>query len=574
MPDIKQDYFSVYLPISKVEEQPDGTCMVWGRATQEVPDAANEIMDYASSVPYFKQRIEDTMARSDGNNMMPLRAMHQNIAAGRVMDATFLDSEKAIDICAHVVDDNEVKKVKAHVYTGLSVGGKYIKRVRDGKLTRYTADPHEISLVDAPAVPTARLTLFKVMDAPADTTLEPAKPEWVEEFQKSVALLHEIRKTEALENWNALAKLQSLGERVGIPRREGSPLFAPKEYPPDPAEYGDPANFFLPMDEAHYAKSINHFNEGHVDESVLPQERHILGRRVARLASRFGKYQYDPGSKTIKRKETIMADNVAKLDIGGLIAQLKSLRDVTADQLSKNPEAMKDIMSTMMGSLDSMIEMGGPVNLNAPVAPVSDASVAVKAVATETPTTTVTPTTASTPSSPSTPAKKADGAKEVGAGAKDDSSPSSTPSTPSTPATAKKVDSVDVEAVVEAAVSKALAPLNALIEKLNAKPMPVSEDANSPLNALNSMVEKGRKDGQLLEDETEDEIAKVLLRGGPYAGIEALRIASGKNGEVPGALAQQMVNNVIAKASYATMEEGGVITKERYRIKLFEPPAR
>jgi hypothetical protein len=105
------------------------------------------------------------MDRSDGQNMMPIRAMHQPIAAGRAVSMDFLLKEQAIDTCAHVVDPVEISKVKNHVYTGLSVGGKYIKRWRDpddGQTVLYTADPREISLVDAPSVPTAKLTLFKI----------------------------------------------------------------------------------------------------------------------------------------------------------------------------------------------------------------------------------------------------------------------------------------------------------------------------------------------------------------------------------------------------------------------------
>src|SRR5271157_510355 len=164
MADVQKD-FSFFIPFTKVDEQDDGTLVGYGRATQEVVDSANEMMDYASSVPFFQRRSQETLDRSDGGNAFPLRAMHQPISAGKVTAFDYNEGEKAIDVAFKVVDPTEVKKVKEHVYTGLSVAGKYERRWPDpknGRVMRYTADPREISLVDAPAVPTARLTLFKI----------------------------------------------------------------------------------------------------------------------------------------------------------------------------------------------------------------------------------------------------------------------------------------------------------------------------------------------------------------------------------------------------------------------------
>jgi hypothetical protein len=49
------------------------------------------------------------------------------------------------------------------VYTGFSQGGRYVKRWADPDtgLTRYTAEPHEISLVDLPCVPDATFDVVK-----------------------------------------------------------------------------------------------------------------------------------------------------------------------------------------------------------------------------------------------------------------------------------------------------------------------------------------------------------------------------------------------------------------------------
>ncbi len=55
----------------------------------------------------------------------------------------------------------EWKKVEAGVYTGFSIGGAYVKRYRDGAVTRYVARPSEVSLVDNPCNPDAVFQLVK-----------------------------------------------------------------------------------------------------------------------------------------------------------------------------------------------------------------------------------------------------------------------------------------------------------------------------------------------------------------------------------------------------------------------------
>ena len=64
---------------------------------------------------------------------------------------------------AKIVDDDEWRKVQEGVYTGFSQGGRYVKRWADADsgLTRYTAEPHEISLVDLPCVPDATFDVVK-----------------------------------------------------------------------------------------------------------------------------------------------------------------------------------------------------------------------------------------------------------------------------------------------------------------------------------------------------------------------------------------------------------------------------
>jgi hypothetical protein len=146
---------SIFARITKVDEK---SKTVIGRACQEVPDKMNEILDYNTSKPFFRGWIEETSQNSGGKSQGNVRAMHSTVAAGKVVGVEFNDTERAIDISAKIVDKGEWEKVLEGVYTGFSIGGKYVNKWDDDKvegLKRYTAQPHEVSLVDAPAIPTA-----------------------------------------------------------------------------------------------------------------------------------------------------------------------------------------------------------------------------------------------------------------------------------------------------------------------------------------------------------------------------------------------------------------------------------
>ncbi|MGV4659150.1 DUF6582 domain-containing protein [Burkholderia pseudomallei] len=164
---------SLFARLTKVDEEKR---LVYGRATEEVVDRSGEIMDYATSKPYFEKWSEGIAKATDGRSLGNLRAMHNNIAAGKLTAIDFLDAEKAIDICAKVVDDAEWDKVLEGVYTGFSIGGDYVKRWADAELSarRFTANPCEISLVDLPCVPTA--SFFSIEKADGSVMQKAFKP--------------------------------------------------------------------------------------------------------------------------------------------------------------------------------------------------------------------------------------------------------------------------------------------------------------------------------------------------------------------------------------------------------------
>lgn len=156
---------NVFAQITKVDE---AKRLVTGRAVQEVPDHADEIFDYASSKPYFMDWSKSFSDDTDGKSLGNVRAMHGKVAAGKLTGIEFNDADKAIDVQAKIVDDNEWKKVIEGVYTGFSIGGSYVgdkiaEKIDDREVKRYTAKPSEVSIVDAPCIPTAKF--FEVVKA-------------------------------------------------------------------------------------------------------------------------------------------------------------------------------------------------------------------------------------------------------------------------------------------------------------------------------------------------------------------------------------------------------------------------
>jgi hypothetical protein len=134
-------------------------------AADESLDKANEIFDYATSKPFFQAWSDTVHKASGGKSSGNVRAMHGKVAAGKLTEITFDDEAKAIKIAGLVVDPVEKTKMATGVYTGVSIGGKYIGATWDDPVIkgakRYTADPSEISIVDYPCNGSAFFTVVK-----------------------------------------------------------------------------------------------------------------------------------------------------------------------------------------------------------------------------------------------------------------------------------------------------------------------------------------------------------------------------------------------------------------------------
>jgi hypothetical protein len=155
------DPLQMFIPLCKADA---ARRLIYGYATAELPDRSGEICDYASTKPYYEQWSEDFAKASGGRSLGNLRAMHGKVAAGKISAITFNDDARRIEIAAKIIDDDEWRKIEEGVYTGFSQGGAYVKRWPDPEnpeLTRYTAAPSEISLVDLPCLPEASFELVK-----------------------------------------------------------------------------------------------------------------------------------------------------------------------------------------------------------------------------------------------------------------------------------------------------------------------------------------------------------------------------------------------------------------------------
>ena len=147
------DYATSYAAIIKQERQEDGTLLVYGKATDDAIDSDNQICDAG-----WLNKAMPEWFKTGGN----IREQHSSIAAGVAKE---LDSkEDGHYITALVVDASSVKKVEAGVLKGFSIGIRAPRVVRDEKSANgriIDGQIVEVSLVDRPANPNAKLMLAK-----------------------------------------------------------------------------------------------------------------------------------------------------------------------------------------------------------------------------------------------------------------------------------------------------------------------------------------------------------------------------------------------------------------------------
>lgn len=150
-----------FAELSKVEDEDDGTIKVYGYASTGAEDADGECVQPEA----MKAALPGYMKWG------AVREMHQPKAAGTAIEAK-VDDDGRTWFGAHVVDSEAIKKVKASVYKGFSIGGKVTGRDKLNKSVITGINLVEVSLVDRPANPEARIELWKGEGIEAD----PADP--------------------------------------------------------------------------------------------------------------------------------------------------------------------------------------------------------------------------------------------------------------------------------------------------------------------------------------------------------------------------------------------------------------
>ncbi len=152
------DKFLKYFQLVKVDE---AQRLVYGLVTAERVDKDGEVCEYASTKPEYEKVNAEMSKASDGQNIMPLREMHQLNAVGAGKSIDFDDTKKEIRMAFKVVDDSTWNKVTEKVLIGFSQGGRYLKRWTSEGKNYYTAQPGEVSLVDNPALSGAVIEYVK-----------------------------------------------------------------------------------------------------------------------------------------------------------------------------------------------------------------------------------------------------------------------------------------------------------------------------------------------------------------------------------------------------------------------------
>lgn len=264
-----------YATILKSEKQEDGTLKVFGKATDDSLDIDKQICDEA----WLKTAMPDWF-ESGGN----IREQHSNIAAGVATD--YESKADGHYITALVVDPVSVKKVETGVLKGFSIGIRSPRIIRDEKAAGgriVDGQIVEVSLVDRPANPNAKLMLAKALESGELVAVEqlnipsPAelfKAEETEE-EKAKRLQEEAAAAEAIaEDKPAAEATAEEAEKEDAPEEDAS---ADEAMPADEAKEDDAAP---EMDKNYKALMECGVMLDKFDAEVFGQARQALSRLI------------------------------------------------------------------------------------------------------------------------------------------------------------------------------------------------------------------------------------------------------------------------------------------------------
>ena len=208
---------NAYASIIKQEKLEDGTLLVYGKATDDSLDIDQQICDAA-----WLEKAMPEWFKTGGN----IREQHSNIAAGVAKELN--STAEGHYISALVVDPVSVKKVETGVLKGFSIGIRSPRIVRDNKAANgriIDGQIVEVSLVDRPANPNAKLMLAKSDNADNLVQVEElieaetVKGEHMEQ-QEEKAVSEKPSKEELLERYaaakTALEEITRMCKEAGV----------------------------------------------------------------------------------------------------------------------------------------------------------------------------------------------------------------------------------------------------------------------------------------------------------------------------------------------------------------------
>jgi hypothetical protein len=124
--------FLKFAQFAKVQEQPDGSVMVWGIATLEEPDLDAEICDYDAAKSAYEKWSEAAKARTEGAgqevSLGNIRLQHGLDIGGKATDIEYDDDNKRIMLGSVPLNDQILADIRKGYYTGYSQGGSYAWR--------------------------------------------------------------------------------------------------------------------------------------------------------------------------------------------------------------------------------------------------------------------------------------------------------------------------------------------------------------------------------------------------------------------------------------------------------------
>jgi hypothetical protein len=152
----------ITLPLAKVDVE---RRLIIARAAAEEPDRSGEVMDWATAKPEFERwsrsfELATSHLGPDAMSKGNIRLQHDpKRVVGKVVELKLDDDARAADVVCKVVDDQAWRLCQEGCITGLSIGGSYGNKWTDAAtgLKKYTPKITEISLVDNPCIPSARI---------------------------------------------------------------------------------------------------------------------------------------------------------------------------------------------------------------------------------------------------------------------------------------------------------------------------------------------------------------------------------------------------------------------------------